>query len=216
MTGDPRRDLARTIVDERVRVAGDRRRARDRPPTEQVARMARAAAKGDAVAWEWLVARFHARLVSAARGQGLAHHDAEDAAQATWIRLTAHIGRLRDPGSLGAWLITTAQREGLRIGHRGRRERPVDELPVIASVEGDPDRELLAGLRSAALAQALGELPERHRDLMLALASEPAPSYEEISARLGVPIGSIGPTRARCLARLRREPELLEVLALDD
>jgi RNA polymerase sigma factor (sigma-70 family) len=216
MTGDPRRDLARTIVDERVRVAGDRRQGRDRSPREQVARMTRAAAEGDTVAWDWLVGRFHARLVSAARGQGLAHHDAEDAAQATWIRLTGHIGRLRDPGSLTAWLITTAQREGLRIGRRRRRERPVDELPIVTSVEADHDRELLAGLRSAALLRALGELPERQRDLMLALASEPAPSYEEISARLGLPIGSIGPTRARCLARLRREPELLELLAFED
>jgi RNA polymerase sigma factor (sigma-70 family) len=178
--------------------------------------MARAAAKGDAAAWEWVVARFHTRLLSVARSQGLAHHDAEDAAQATWIRLTRHIGRLREPGSIAAWLTTTAQREGLRIRRRAPREQLTGDFEFEVAVEADHDRELLAGVRSTALERALSDMPERHRELMRALVSEPAPSYAEIAARLGVPIGSIGPIRGRCLARLRKQPELRELLDFED
>jgi RNA polymerase sigma factor (sigma-70 family) len=207
MIGDPRTDMAHAVIDERVRVASEHHRARRR----QVERMARAAAAGDATAWDWLITRFHKRLVSAARSQGLHHHDAEDAAQATWIRLTRHIGQLRDPASLTSWLITTARREGLRIRNRAPREQLTAEFAFEVPVEAEHDRELLEALRREALQEALCDLPERHRDLMQALLADPAPSYAEIAARLGIPIGSIGPTRARCLARLRKQSVLREL-----
>jgi RNA polymerase sigma factor (sigma-70 family) len=202
MTGDPHTDMAHALIDERVRVASDARR--------QVERMARAAAAGDAAAWDWIVARFHRRLVNTARSQGLAHHDAEDAAQATWIRLTRHIGGLRDPASLTSWLITTARREGIRIRRRAPREQLAADFDLEGVVEPDYDRELSDELRRKALQQALCDLPKRHRELMEALFAEPAPGYAEIAARLGVPIGSIGPIRARCLARLRKQSGLRE------
>jgi RNA polymerase sigma factor (sigma-70 family) len=216
VTGDPRTDMAHAVVEERLRAASEHRRSRERAPREEVARMACAAAEGDAAAWDWLVKRFHTQLVRTARALGLGHHDAEDAAQATWIRLTRHIGGLREPGSLPAWLVTTTRREGLRIRAKCQRELPTAEFPTEATADGAHDLGVLAAMRSEAFSQALSDLPQRHRDLMAALAAEPPLSYAEIAARLGVPIGSIGPIRGRCLDRLRSQPALREVLELDD
>jgi RNA polymerase sigma factor (sigma-70 family) len=216
MTGDPRSDMAHAVVQERIRTATDHHQARECPARDEVARMARAAARGDTTAWDWLVRRFHTQLVRTARGIGLGHHDSEDAAQATWIRLTRNIGSLREPGSLPAWLITTTRREGLRIRAKVQRELPTAEFPTDIAADSAHDPGVLAARRTGALSQALSDLPERHRDLMLALAAEPPLSYAEIAARLGVPIGSIGPIRGRCLERLRSQPALRELLELED
>jgi RNA polymerase sigma factor (sigma-70 family) len=216
MTGDPRSHMAHAVVEERMRVATEHHQSCERPPCDEVARMARAAAKGDTTAWDWLVRRFHTQLVRTARRIGLGHHDSEDAAQATWIRLTRHIGSLREPGSLPAWLVTTTRREGLRIRAKGQRELPTAEFPTDIAADSAHDPGVLAATSSGVLSQALSDLPERHRDLMLALAAEPPLSYAEIAARLGVPIGSIGPIRGRCLDRLRSQPALRELLELED
>jgi RNA polymerase sigma factor (sigma-70 family) len=216
MTGDPRSDMAHAVVEERMRAATDRRHSRECPVRDEVARMARAAAKGDTAAWDWLVRRFHAQLVRTARGIGLGHHDSEDAAQATWIRLTRHIGGLREPGCLPAWLVTTTRREGLRIKAKGQRELPTAEFPTEIAADSAHDPGVLATTSGGVFSQALSELPERHRDLMLALAAEPPLSYAEIAARLGIPIGSIGPIRGRCLDRLRSQPALRALLELED
>jgi len=214
MTGDLRSDMAQAIVEERIRAA--RERSRGRAPRDDVARMARAAARGDTSAWEWLVRRFHAQLVRTGRGIGLGHHDSEDAAQATWIRLTRHIGGLREPGSLPAWLVTTTRREGLRIRAKRQRELPTAEFPTDIAADSADDPGVLAATSNEVFSQALSDLPERHRDLMLALAAEPPLSYAEIAARLNVPIGSIGPIRGRCLDRLRSQPALRELLEPED
>ena len=179
-------------------------------------RMVRAAAQDDAAAWDWLVNRLGACVLRAARVQGLTHHDAEDAAQATWARLFRQIHRIHKPESLPAWLMTTARREGLRLRHRGTREQlmgdePTAEVPVAT----DFDSALVAAACNDAIARALHGLPERHRALMRALLAEPAPSYAEVSARLGMPIGSIGPIRGLCLTRLRRDEALRELLDPD-
>ena len=216
MTGDPRSDMAHAVVEGRMRAATEYHRSRERPPCDEVARMARAAAKGDTTAWDWLVRRFHPQLVRTARGIGLGHHDSEDAAQATWIRLTHHIGGLREPGCLPAWLVTTTRREGLRIRAKGQRELPTAEFSTEIAADSSHDPGVLAATSSGVFSQALSELPERHRDLMLALAAEPPLSYAEIAARLGIPIGSIGPIRGRCLDRLRSQPALRALLELED
>src|SRR4051794_27008828 len=152
--------------------------ARRRPPTDvgELERMVHRAADGDAAAWDWLVNRFKTRVLRAARAQGLTHHDAEDAAQATWTRLFRHIGRIREPGSLATWLTTTARREGPRLRDRAPSEEPMGD-PIDVSVAPDHDRELMAAARHEAIALALSELPQRHRTLMRALTTEPAPSY---------------------------------------
>jgi RNA polymerase sigma factor (sigma-70 family) len=178
-------------------------------------RIVRAAADGDAVAWERLVSRYGPRVLRVARAQGLNHHDAEDAAQATWVQLSRHISCLRDPACLATWLTTTTRREAVRISRRGRREKPMGEgLPDVPAAPDD-DRELTASVRRRAVSRALGDLPEQYRQLVRALTSEPPPSYAQVAARLGIPIGSIGPLRGRCLERLRRHHALRELLEIE-
>jgi RNA polymerase sigma factor (sigma-70 family) len=195
----------------------DRRRIlprRRRPiSANDVEQMVRATTSGDPAAWTAIRERYGSRVRSVARRHRLATADVEDVAQTTWLRLFEHIGSLRDPRALGAWLETTARRESLRLLASNQREfsteheeLPDDPAPVV------PDS-LLLDERRAALAAAFSKLPVRHAALMRMLIAEPAPSYAEIARVLDIPIGSIGPIRARSLARLRRDPELVEALA---
>jgi RNA polymerase sigma factor (sigma-70 family) len=166
----------------------------------------KAAENGDAHAWAMLISRFRGHVARVARSYGLDSHQVDDVAQETWLRLYRHIGSVRDPHALGAWLGTTASRESLRALAGDRREEPTDEelCPGTTSCDDVTD-ELARAERSLALKRALGKLPPRHRALMESLLAEPEPSYAEISKLLGIPIGSIGPIRGRCVTRLRRE-----------
>src|SRR4051794_14925047 len=165
-------------------------------------RVVAAAARGDEFAWSALVARFRGRIMRVARAYGLSGHQADDVAQETWLRLYRSVAGVRDAQALGAWIDTTARRETLRALKGGRREDLTDEeIGVEAGAPDEHDDELLE--RRAALAGALPRLPERQRTVIEALMADPEPSYAEISAQLGVPIGSIGPTRGRCVERLR-------------
>lgn len=164
-----------------------------------------AAAKAcDPFAWNALVERFRGQVLRVARSFGLDGHQADDVAQETWLRLYRNLDSVRDPDALGAWLTTTARRESLRTL---RRREPITdtELGDEPAVDVDLDDALVLAQRRAAVRRALGALPQRHRDLMHALMVEPALSYAEISAQLGIPVGSIGPIRGRCLARLQVE-----------
>jgi RNA polymerase sigma factor (sigma-70 family) len=167
------------------------------------------AASGDRRAWESLVDAYSGMIWTIARNHRLGHGDAADVSQTTWLRLLEHIDRLNDPGHVGAWLATTARRESLRVQARSKRTVLVadhDELEPArrgdAAVEG-VDAALLLDERREEVRAALARLPERCQLLMRLLMTEPPLSYEEVSAALGMPIGSIGPTRARCLARVR-------------
>jgi RNA polymerase sigma factor (sigma-70 family) len=122
--------------------------------------------------------------------------------QTTWLRLVEHLDRLQDPSRVGAWLATTARRECLRVLRDSARQVPTEELPE-TPVNAELDAALLAAERDRALWQAFGGLSERCQALLRILVADPPPSYEEIGAALDMPIGSIGPTRARCLERLR-------------
>jgi RNA polymerase sigma factor (sigma-70 family) len=183
------------------------------PPPEQLLRRA---ADGDEQAWSALGARFGKRLHLVARAHRLTAHDVDDVVQTTWLRLLEHLDRIRDPRSLGAWLATTARHECLRVLAAGKREVPTDSarLPDEADAR-DHDEGLPSDECKAALRQALQKLPERQRTLMQTLVAEPAPSYGEISRKLQMPIGSIGPTRARSLDRLRFDEGLVRALAAD-
>ena len=120
-----------------------------------------------------------------------------------------NLDRIRDPERLGAWLATTTRHECLRHIRLDARETPAfDELIFERAADQPVETELLTRERSDALRRALGGIGERCQALLRMLAAVSAPSYEEISAALGMPIGAIGPTRARCLERLRRSPEL--------
>jgi RNA polymerase sigma factor (sigma-70 family) len=174
--------------------------------------LVRAARAGDAGAWSTLVDKFTARIRCVARRHRLRAPDVEDVVQTTWLRLLEHIDGVKEPSAVGAWLETTARRESLRIVRSGRLEELVDEEPAAAAAPVDEQR-LAAAERRTALATALERLPSRDRALLALLVAEPARSYAEISDWLDMPIGSIGPTRARCLARLRQDPALAGAVA---
>ena len=165
------------------------------------------AQNGSQQAWGELVSR-HAGLVwSVTRAHRLSESDAADVSQATWMRLVEHLGRIRDPEALPAWLATTARRESLRTLRSAARSVPCAETPETVDDGPEIDDSLLNDERDGELWRAFSRLRESDQALLRMLASDPAPSYAEIAAALAMPIGSIGPTRARALERLRAEME---------
>ena len=182
------------------------RTARDRLPGHRLARLVHAAAGGDQRAWDALVREFSAMIWAVARAHRLHDANAADVAQATWLRLLEHLTRLKDPARVGAWLATTARRECLRVIREGDRSVLYgDEPPERASVDMPPGDSLLIGERDAALWRGFARLRPSDQALLRLLMADPRPPYDEIAAALDIPIGSIGPTRQRALARLRRE-----------
>ncbi|HEX2272873.1 MAG TPA: sigma-70 family RNA polymerase sigma factor [Acidimicrobiales bacterium] len=175
--------------------------------------LVRAAAEGDQVAWGALVERFSGLVWAVARAHRLSKADAADVSQTTWMRLVEHLGDIRQPERVGAWLSATARHECLRVIRKSGRAVPTelddDHLADRGvEVELELDARLDAAQYHQALWVALERLPERGRALLRVLMADPAPSYAEAAAALGMPIGSLGPTRARCLERLRNSPEL--------
>lgn len=164
-----------------------------------------AAADGDAAAWEALVDEFGTMVWAVARSFGLDEATASDVAQTVWLRLHEHIGGIRDPRALPGWLATTAKREALRLLRRRRREvfseRDVPVEDPTATVDDAHETED----RRRRVGEALARLSDACRQLLRLLTVEPALSYDEIAELLGRPRGSLGPTRARCLDRLRGE-----------
>jgi RNA polymerase sigma factor (sigma-70 family) len=178
-----------------------------------IERVVRAASAGDRAAVSELVERFAVRVRLVARQHRLAAHDVEDVVQTTWLRLLEHAHTIREPTAVGAWLETTARRESLRIIRASGRERPTNnELVLDAPVAPVGEQRLRAAEDRAALAGALKQLPDDRRELLSMLFAEPTPSYAEISRALDMPVGSIGPTRARCLARLRADRDLVDLV----
>jgi RNA polymerase sigma factor (sigma-70 family) len=167
--------------------------------------LVRAARKGDAAAWDSLVALFAGRVRAVARSFRLSETDVEDVSQVTWLRLVANLDQIRDPDRVGAWLATTAAHECLRIIRRTGRQGAGDDgwEEAIVSTDPDADARLLASERDRALWKALGMLSGNCQRLLRLLTTDPPPSYEEVSAILDIRPGSIGPTRRRCLDHLR-------------
>lgn len=174
----------------------------------------RAAESGDAAAWQEIVESFSGLVWSVIRGYRLGAADAADVFQTVWLRLAEHLGRIREPSQVGAWLATTARHESLRVARGSSRLVLTDhsDLPDIGRPgENPPEQAVLdaeqAALdsdRAARLWQAFAELPERCQRLLRVLTATPPPSYAEVAAALSMRIGSIGPTRARCLDQLKR------------
>ncbi|MFG1955679.1 RNA polymerase sigma factor [Micromonospora sp. NPDC048830] len=180
-----------------------------------------AAAGGDESAWGELVRRYTPLVYSVIRSYDLSRADAADVNQTVWLRLVEHLARVRDPEALAAWLATTARRECYRLSRLGRRTQPFDPYDDAldayhgfsrAADSAAPDEELLRAERRQALREGFAQLPPRCQALLALLTADPAPSYREIAERLGVPVGSIGPTQARCLRRLRDCPALAPYL----
>jgi RNA polymerase sigma factor (sigma-70 family) len=172
----------------------------------------RAARAGDADAWTSLVRRFDRVLRHIARSYRLAPDDVDEVVQTTWLELLEAIQRIREPAALGGWLATVTRRNALRRRQMHVREQLTDDPRL-----GDrPDSEgaeasVLAAERRAALAGALADLPDRHRRLLTVLLTQPTLDYREVGELLSMPVGSIGPIRARALARLARDPQMRAV-----
>jgi RNA polymerase sigma factor (sigma-70 family) len=187
-----------------------------------VADLVAAAAAGDAQAWNAIVERYAPLVMSVVRRYRMRSDDGLDVAQTVWLRLVEHLKDIREPRALPGWIVVTTSRECLRLLAGEQRTRPMDALQLAEQVSGvddtPPDADLLHTERREALLAAFAELSDRQRALLLLLVKDPPPSYEEISVRLDMPLGSIGPTRARALQRLRRSAPiaaLLDTTALD-
>jgi RNA polymerase sigma factor (sigma-70 family) len=184
------------------------------PRQDDLSSLAREAAAGDTHAWADLVRRLDGVLHTVARRYRLSAADVEDVVQTTWLRALSHLGRLNDPGAIAAWLIVTARREAMRTLQRTTREVLTDDVRAIEDLDpACPETAAIERERSAAVHGAVERLPSRQRRLLSSMLTSPAPSYEQISTRLDMPVGSIGPTRDRALARLREDRDLLRALA---
>ncbi len=167
--------------------------------------LVQAASDGDEDAWSGLVDRYASLVWAVARGHGLGQADAADVSQTTWLRLAEQLQVIREPDRLGAWLATTARRECLRTLRRQERDVPVDICNDwdCGEISGEVGEEMVTQERDAALWAAFEALSGNCKALLRALLADPPPSYAELSDAFDMPIGSIGPTRARCLDRLR-------------
>jgi RNA polymerase sigma factor (sigma-70 family) len=171
-----------------------------------IAELVRRAADGDWWAWERLIEQYSRLIWATAHNFKLAESDAADVVQATWLRLLENIHRLEYPERVGSWLAATARHECLRSLTAGKRiVLAPDDTPLdsVALHEPEIDERLLAEERAQTVREALSRLPWRWRRLLELLMADPPASYAEISDQLGLPVGSIGPTRGRCLERLR-------------
>jgi RNA polymerase sigma factor (sigma-70 family) len=179
---------------------------------ENLSDLAREAAAGDELAWSDLVRRLDGVLHTVARRYRLSPADVDDVVQTTWLRALAHLERLNDPGAIAAWLIVTARREAMRTLQRATREVLTDDARAIDQLDDAcPEAFVIERERCAAVHGAVERLPARQRQLLTSMLTSPSTSYAQISSRLDMPVGSIGPTRDRALARLRVDPELERV-----
>ncbi len=172
---------------------------------DSVADLVLAARAGDAAAWDALVDRFAGRIMAVTRSFRLGRADADDVFQVTWLRLVANLESIREPDRVGAWLVTTASHECLRLLRKAGHQAPGDDGWEDGLVDdaAEVDAGVLTTERDHALWAAMGMLSAACQRLLRLLAADPAPTYEEVSAALSMPIGSIGPTRRRCLDHLR-------------
>ena len=171
-----------------------------------IAAMVKHAIAGDTWAWERLIDKYGRLIWSITREFKLAESDAADVFQTTWMRLIEHIDRLDRPDRVGSWLAATARNECLRClaSHKRLVLAPEDvAFDGPAAHEPEIDEALLADERAQTVREAMTHLPGRWQRLLELLMTDPPASYAEISDELGLPVGSIGPTRGRCLARLR-------------
>lgn len=170
------------------------------------------ATEGDHAAWDEIVERFAPLVWSICRRFRLSEADAYDVGQNVWLRLVEYLPSLREPAALPGWLATTTRRECLRVQRSAwRNEQQLAQTEFELPADEDTtqvDRWLIAHERDSALRRAFAQLGERCQRLLALLMRDPPMPYAAISADLGIPIGSIGPSRARCLDQLRGSPHL--------
>jgi RNA polymerase sigma factor (sigma-70 family) len=171
---------------------------------------------GDKQAWDALVERYAPLIWSICRRHGLDDADADDVGQSVWLHLVDQLDRIRDPAALPGWLATTTRRECGRAVRAARGPYPTGYVMDAESIPDEQlltaEHELLIAEQHAALYQAFTDLPPCCRRLIALLTEDPPVPYAQISATMGIPLGSIGPTRRRCLNRLRRHPAIAALL----
>ena len=174
---------------------------------------------GDERAWAALVERYAPLIWSLCRRYRLDTTDTADVGQNVWLLLVNQLGKIRDPAALPGWLATTTRRECQRVlnraqvPHAARHEPDAENIP-----DGQAEtieQGLLAAERHAALREAFTHLPPRDQQLIALLIEDPPVPYAEISARLGIPVGSIGPNRRRCLDKLRHHPAIATLISAE-
>ena len=188
----------------------------DAVPTDNSAELVGRIRTGDGSAWRELVDQYEPLLRRLARQHRLSGPDADDAIQLTWLRCVEHIDQLTHTDRLRGWLATVCRRESVRLATKGRREVTLGEQTVTRIVdegqeEHDPGAEMTRRDERDRLSRAITALPERQRRVLTELMREESQSYLDLSRQLGLPVGSIGPTRQRALARLRQDPRLADL-----
>jgi RNA polymerase sigma factor (sigma-70 family) len=185
-------------------------------PSEPVAGLVTRARNGDQQAWDALIERYAPLVWSICRRYQLGRADAEDVGQDVWLKLVDQLSNLRDPAALPGWLATTTARECAKTLRAARRPPATGQVPEAGNIPdtqaATAEQELLAAERDAALREAFTCLPPGCQRLLALLMADPPVPYAEISAELGIPVGSIGPARGRCLQRLRRHPAIAALM----
>ena len=173
-----------------------------------VAALLDGAARGAELAWQEIIRRYSSLVSSVCNRYGVTGADAEDVAGEVWLRLVANVRSIREAKALPGWLATTTRQECLAVlGHK-KRQVPSDH-EVTYEIESDAAAPLLARERHNAVCLVLARLSERDQKLLSMLFADPPTPYASISSILSMPIGAIGPTRQRCLARIRSTPEIM-------
>lgn len=192
----------------------------DDPGDPSVTDLMTRAREGDQQAWDALVKRYAPLIWSICRRYRLDRTDAEDVGQSIWLQFVHHLAAIRDPAALPGWLATTTRRECSRVVRAARGPQTagqlLDEMIADAQAATAAEQELLAAERHAALHEAITCLSPARQQLMAVLIQDPPVPYAEISARLGIPVSSIGPTRRRCLDQLRRHPAIAALIDAED
>ncbi len=186
---------------------------------EEVEVLVAAASAGDEAAWNAIVDRYAALVWSVCRSFRLGDADAADVSQTVWLRAVERLPTLREPAALPGWLATTTRRECIKVSSsRSKAPRSLDVMVLEPAADEErtaPDADLLAAERRATVREAFARLPEHCQRLLALLVAPDRRPYAEIGARLGMPVGSIGPTRSRCLDKLRDCPPLAQWAAAD-
>ncbi len=164
-----------------------------------------AAREGSEEALGQIVTELSPLLWQVARAAGLSSGDAEDVLQTTWMRLVSHLDHIQDSAALAGWLVTTTRREAWRVRAEGRRQLPAGQEAFAHLPDRGPgsEEQVILDDQRRALWEAIGQLSRRCQELLRIIAFAPRPDYSVVAAALGMKVGSIGPTRGRCLAKLR-------------
>jgi RNA polymerase sigma factor (sigma-70 family) len=177
------------------------------------------ARSGDKQAWDALVERYASLIWSICRKHRLAGADADDVGQSVWLQLVEHLDKVRDPAALPGWLATTTRRECARVLRAVRGPHAAGYAVDAETIPDDQaqmaEQQVLVSERHAALREAFAHLPPCDQQLIALLIQDPPVPYAEIGARLGIPVGSIGPTRGRCLDKLRCHPAIAALIDTD-